>query len=60
LPGAFNVLTSAPVHINMAEARVTLPWRVFKLDLAARLQDDQLRPRSGFAASVEAALHMAF
>ena len=55
-----NAVTTAPVHINMAEARVTLPWRDLKLDLAGRLQDDQLRPAHGFGASVEAALRVNF
>jgi hypothetical protein len=53
-----NVVTAAPVHLNMGEARITLPWRQFKLDLAGRLQDDQPRPHSGFAASIEAALRV--
>jgi hypothetical protein len=58
-PGA-NIVTAAPVIVNMGEARMTLPLRGFKLDLAGRLQDDQPRPRRGFAASVEAALTVAF
>jgi hypothetical protein len=53
-----NVVTAAPVHLNMGEARVSLPWRQFKLDIAGRLQDDQPRPSSGFAASIEAALRV--
>jgi hypothetical protein len=44
----------------MAEARVSLPFtlnnRTFKLDVAGRIQDDQPRPSSGFAAAVEVAL----
>lgn len=55
-----NVVTSAPVIVNMGEARVTLPMRGFKLDLAARLQDDQPRPQRGFQASFEAALTINF
>jgi hypothetical protein len=54
-----NVVTSAPVTVNLGEARFTLPLPWFKLDLAFRLQDDQPRPRQGFAASVEGALHFA-
>jgi len=42
----------------MGEARVSLPWRDFKLDLAGRLQDDQPRPAHGFLASVEASLRV--
>ncbi len=53
-----NILSPTPVLLNMAEARVTLPLRNFKLDLAGRLQDNQPRPSHGFAASVEAALRM--
>jgi hypothetical protein len=55
---AGNAVTTAPVHVNMGEARITLPWRQFKLDIAGRLQDDQPRPHSGFAAGIEAALRV--
>jgi hypothetical protein len=58
--GFFNAVTTAPVIVNMGEARVTLPMRGFKLDLAARLQDDQPRPQRGFLASFEAALTVNF
>lgn len=51
-----NVVTSAPVIVNMGEARVSLPWNGWKIDLAGRLQDDQPRPHQGFAASAEIAL----
>ncbi len=51
-----NVVTSAPVHINMAEARVSFPFRELQVELAGRLQDDQPRPEHGFQASVEAAI----
>ena len=53
-----NVVTTTPVHVNMGEARVTLPLRWLKLDLAGRLQDDQPRPHHGFAASLEAGLRI--
>jgi hypothetical protein len=53
-----NVVTAAPVHLNLGEVRISLPWRQFKLDIAGRLQDDQPRPHSGFAASIEAALRV--
>jgi hypothetical protein len=53
-----NILSPTPVLLNMGEARVTLPWQNFKLDLAGRLQDDQPRPSRGFAASVEARLRI--
>lgn len=51
-----NVLTTAPVRISMAEARVSMPWRGMKLDLGLRLQDDQPRPRRGFDTAFEIAL----
>jgi hypothetical protein len=52
-----NIVTSAPVSLTMGELRVSLPWQKVKLDLALRLQDDQPRPRSGFDAAFEIALH---
>ncbi|OJU10802.1 MAG: hypothetical protein BGN85_03410 [Alphaproteobacteria bacterium 64-11] len=55
----YNVVTTAPVIANIGEARVSLPLSGMKLDLAARLQDDQPRPDKGFAASIEAALRVA-
>jgi hypothetical protein len=55
-PLGANIVSATPVLLNMGEARVSLPWDGFKLDLAGRLQDDQPRPHSGFAASVEVAL----
>jgi hypothetical protein len=51
-----NILSPVPKTINMGEARVTLPLRWMKLDLAGRLQDNQLPPHDGFGASVEARL----
>jgi hypothetical protein len=51
-----NLVTTAPVRINIGEARITMPWNGIKLDLALRLQDDQPRPRSGFDAAFEVAL----
>jgi hypothetical protein len=53
-----NILSPTPETINMGEARVSLPLRWMKLDLAARLQDNQLPPHSGFAASFEAGLRI--
>jgi hypothetical protein len=55
-PKTINFVTTAPVEINMAEARVTLPFHHWKLDLAGRLQDDQPRPDHGFKAAIEAAI----
>lgn len=57
---ARNIVTTSPVKVNMGEARVTLPWRAFKLDLSARMQDDQPRPAKGFAAAFEMALRTSF
>jgi hypothetical protein len=51
-----NVVTSSPVHINMGEARVSIPFHSLNIELAGRLQDDQPRPDHGFEASIEAAL----
>ncbi len=55
-----NVVTAAPVTINLAEGRFSQPLRLFErsilFDIAARLQDDQPRPDKGFQASVEVAL----
>ncbi|MEI9991443.1 MAG: capsule assembly Wzi family protein [Rhizomicrobium sp.] len=56
---AGNVATTAPVHINMGEARVAVPFRNVDVVLEGRLQDDQLRPRHGFQASIEASLSYA-
>lgn len=58
-----NILTPVPVHLNMGEARVRLPVRLghakgVTLDLAGRLQDDQLRPHQGFAAAIEAGVRI--
>lgn len=58
--GTANPLTTAPVTIDIGEARVSVPWSWAKLDVAARLQDDQLRPDRGFTASVEGALAVTF
>jgi hypothetical protein len=61
-PGA-NVLSPLPVRLNLAEARVSIPIMMggghLKLDLAGRLQDDQPRPRQGFAAAIESAIRIA-
>ncbi|MBS0472173.1 MAG: hypothetical protein JSR60_13960 [Proteobacteria bacterium] len=54
-----NVVTTAPVHVNMAEARVSFPWERWHVDLAGRLADDQPRPWHGFQAAIEASLNYA-
>ena len=56
-----NVVTTAPVIINLAEARVGIPvLDHLKLDVAARIQDDQPRPDHGATGAIEAALTVAF
>ncbi len=55
-----NIVTTAPVLLNMGEARISLPWQSIRLDLAGRIQDDQPRPHSGLAAAVEVALRAPF
>ena len=55
-----NVVTTAPVSVNMGVARLSLPLTVgtrrWRLDLEGRLQDDQPRPDRGTLASAEVAL----
>jgi hypothetical protein len=57
-----NVVTTAPVIVNLAEARLAIPlWNMgMKLDLAARVQDDQPRPDKGATGAFEAALTASF
>ena len=52
----FNIITTAPVTINMGEARVKMALSWATIELAARLQDDQPRPDHGFAASIKSAI----
>ena len=54
-PG-FNVVSTAPVTINIGEARVSFPFRQFHIDAAARIADDQPRPQKGTLAGFELAL----
>jgi hypothetical protein len=53
-----NAVTVAPVLINMAEVRTSIPLRPLTFDLALRLQDDLPRPEHGFDASIEAAIRV--
>ena len=55
-PPGNNIVSTQPVKLDMAEARVTLPFQHFKLDLAARIQDDQPRPQHGMTGALEVAL----
>jgi hypothetical protein len=60
IPPGTNIVSFTPVNLDMADARISLPFtlnnRTFKLDVSGRIQDDQPRPSSGFAAAVEVAL----
>jgi hypothetical protein len=53
-----NIVSPMPVTLDMAEARIGIPFHQIRIDLAARLQDDQPRPAHGLAASVEIGLHL--
>ncbi len=55
-PAGNNIVSTQPVKLDMAEARVTLPFEHFRLDLSARLQDDQPRPDHGMTGALEMAL----
>ena len=57
-----NVVTTAPVIVNLAEARMTIPLRQtnLKFDLAARVQDDRPRPDHGWIGALEAGLTASF
>ena len=55
-----NILTTAPMALNLAEAKLSMPLPGVSVDLAGRLQDDQPRPKRGFAAGVELGLHFVF
>jgi hypothetical protein len=59
---ASNIVSPWPVIVNMAQARLSLPFnlnaRGFHLDVEGRLQDDQPRPHRGVAAALEVALRV--
>lgn len=59
-PPGNNIVSTQPVTFDLAEARVTLPFGRLKLDLTARVQDDQPRPEHGVTASIETALRVSF
>lgn len=48
-----NPITTAPVNINIGEARLSVPFTRLTFQVIGRLQDDQPRPDHGFAASIE-------
>ena len=47
-PLSGNRVTTAPVNIDIGEARVKYPLKNLSVELAVRLQDDQPRPDKGF------------
>jgi hypothetical protein len=53
-----NVVTTKPLLINLGEIKVSVPMNSLTVNVAARLQDDQPRPKSGFAAATELSLNM--
>jgi hypothetical protein len=55
-----NVVTTAPVHINMFTARAEFPYRGMLFDVEGRVQDDQPRPDHGATAAIEAAAKVPF
>jgi len=56
-----NVVSAKPVIVNLGEARVGIPlFKNFKLDLAARVQDNQPFPKHGATGAGEAAITIAF
>jgi hypothetical protein len=55
-----NVVTTAPVIVNLAEARLGIPLHKWKLELALRAQDDQPRPDHGATGAAEAELSYNF
>lgn len=52
-----NRVTTAPVTIDIGEAKVHFPFQKLSVDVAVRLQDDQPRPDRGFAAAGELAIN---
>lgn len=55
-PAGSNIVTTAPVQINMGEARISIPFKTMRLQIAGRLMDDQPRPDHGFLAAIEASI----
>jgi hypothetical protein len=56
VPAGANRVSAIPVTVDIGEARVHFPFYGLSVDVAARLQDDQLRPDRGYAAAGEIAL----
>ena len=55
-----SLVTTAPVIVNLAEARLGIPLHKWKLELALRAQDDQPRPDHGATGAAEAELSYNF
>lgn len=55
-PLSGNRVTTAPVVVDIGEARVKIPLRHLSIEAAVRLQDDQPRPDRGFMAAGELSL----
>jgi len=55
-----NVVTTAPVTINIGEVRWGVPFKNMRFELAGRLQDDQPRPDRGFQAAAELVVTYSF
>ncbi len=56
--GTANPITTTPVTIDYAEARVALPTRIGLLGLAGRVQSGQPRPSRGATAAAEISLRV--
>jgi len=55
--GFGNRVSTAPVAIDIGQARVKFPLKKLSVELAVRLQDDQPRPAKGFQAAGELAIN---
>jgi Capsule assembly protein Wzi len=56
-PVSGNLVTAAPVVVDIGEARVKFPLKNLSVEVAVRLQDDQPRPDRGFAAAGELSIN---
>ena len=56
-PGEYgNVVTTAPVTIDMLDTKYSFPFHDMTISISGRLQDDQPRPQRGFTGGIEIAL----
>ncbi len=58
-PAGINIVSPAPVTIDIGQARVSLPFQKFHFDIGLRIQDDQPRPKKGALFGAELALNYA-